>query len=958
MYFESVTCRAFGPFRNRTLSLKAGMNVIFGPNEAGKSTWSAAIAIGLCGRRRGRGARAEDRAFAQRHRPWDDQKEWAVSAVVHLADGRKIELSHDLAGGVESSARDAQYANRDLSSEIMNDGAPDGAKWLGLDRRSFQSIAYVRQSELLSILGDANSLQTDLQRAAATARTDATASDAVSRLEAFQHERVGTSRSPTKPLRRSQDAVESAQDALIEAQQKHTRHRSRRQKIDALEGEVSDGKIRIAAIEAVLAEDRAIAATERYKEARILNDGFPDGPPRESPERDQLAQRIVTVLDRWRKLEDARLPTGPTVVEITEQITALKAEEDALLAARAERDLAEAEQRLAQARKLAARFPDAQRPQAPAEEEDLARRATTALEKWDGRPKWLTPPSPSVEDMEAELRETDLRITQLTATSLAVEVLRSAPRLGLGVVGVVAAVLALVGTIWSWISLLGLLVSTGWWFVRLMARQGTTRGRRQADLAEQRRRLERAITTRQLDDRQREENQQRVSQAEQDVRRAADDIGITREDVHSVVEALREWRSRRKKDLTEFKRLSDDWDALQRLLGGRSLAALASTTDELEKRVKKQLAAVSGSLLATARQRNISIEDLVEFQREADAKRGRLRTALGRRQEADQADQQQGERRKAAVIALATAAADAGVSEREPEGQAAGLDEWLEHRGEEIAAFEQRSGDWDRLQQVLGGSSLAELDQVATELTEEARALSAKLPQQSLAEARELEDTKSEVAGLRASLEEKQQDLQRSLGEIEEFRTTLPDLAQAEEALAVAKEERNRIAQLDSILTKTIGFLKTAEDRVHRDLAPVLQRGVLHRLSAVTGGRYIDCRVDPQTLTVEVSGHNRPWRAATKLSHGTAEQIYLLLRLALTRHLGKQEETCPLILDDPVGTSDESRRSALLETLLTISDERQVILFTHDVDVRTWSEQHLTGPRNQLEQLDVVGIPA
>ncbi len=957
MYFESVTCRAFGPFRNRTLSLKPGMNVIFGPNEAGKSTWSAAIAVGLCGRRRGRGARAEDRAFAQRHRPWDDPKEWEVSAVVHLADGRKIQISHDLAGGVESSAHDARYANRDVSSEIMNEGAPDGAVWLGLDRRSFQSIAYVRQSELLRILGDANSLQADLQRAAATARTDdATASDAVRVLEAFRHERVGTSRSPTRPLRQTQAAVEIAHDALVKAQEEHKVYRCRHQSIDALKGEVGDGKTQVAAAEAVLAQTRASAATERFTEAQRLNDCFPGGPPRESPERDQLAQRIVTVLDRWRKLADVLPPTGPTVVELTEQIAASEGEEAALLAARAEGSLAEAEQRLDKARELAALFPDAQRPNAPAEEDDLARRAATALEKWDGRPECLERLGPSVEEMEAELRGIDLKTTQLTETNLAVEVMRSAPPLGLGIVIVVAAMLALGGTILFWIGLLGL-VSTGWWFLHLLASHKTVRSQRQADLTEQRRRLERAITTRQLDDRQHEENQEQLRQAEQAVRHAAADIGITADDVNGAVKGLRGWRLRRKKGLAEFKRLSDDWDALQRLLGGRPLAALANATEELEKQVKREVAAVSKSLLFAARERHLSPEGLAEFQREAEAERGRLRTALGRRQEEDDNYQQQSEARAKAATALAAAAEDAGVGGRDSEERATGLEQWLQRRRGEMATLDQRSQDWDRLQQLLGHSSLEELSQIATALTEEARSLSAELSPQSLAQARDLQTTESQITKLRSDLEEKKQLVQRSLGEIKGFRTTLPDLAQAEEALAAAKKERDRIAQLDSILTKTIGFLKAAEDRIHRDLAPVLQQGVLHRLSKVTGGRYVDCRVDPQTLTVDVSGRDRPWRTATDLSHGTAEQIYLLLRLALARHLGKREETCPLILDDPLGASDESRRNVLLETLLTISDERQLILFTHDVNVRTWAERHLTGPRNQLEELETVGIP-
>ena len=52
MLFESVKAHAFGPFHDATLELAPGMNVVYGPNEAGKSSWRAALYAGLCGTRR------------------------------------------------------------------------------------------------------------------------------------------------------------------------------------------------------------------------------------------------------------------------------------------------------------------------------------------------------------------------------------------------------------------------------------------------------------------------------------------------------------------------------------------------------------------------------------------------------------------------------------------------------------------------------------------------------------------------------------------------------------------------------------------------------------------------------------------------------------------------------------------------------------------------------------------
>ncbi|MPZ51074.1 MAG: AAA family ATPase, partial [Dehalococcoidia bacterium] len=100
MRFLSVRADSFEPFPpTETLHLTPGLNIVYGPNEAGKSSWHAALYPGLCGIRRGQGRHSvEDQAFAERHRPWtnDESADWVVTSVLVLQDGRQLELCHDL----------------------------------------------------------------------------------------------------------------------------------------------------------------------------------------------------------------------------------------------------------------------------------------------------------------------------------------------------------------------------------------------------------------------------------------------------------------------------------------------------------------------------------------------------------------------------------------------------------------------------------------------------------------------------------------------------------------------------------------------------------------------------------------------------------------------------------------------------------------------------------------------
>ncbi len=67
-------------------------------------------------------------------------------------------------------------------------------------------------------------------------------------------------------------------------------------------------------------------------------------------------------------------------------------------------------------------------------------------------------------------------------------------------------------------------------------------------------------------------------------------------------------------------------------------------------------------------------------------------------------------------------------------------------------------------------------------------------------------------------------------------------------------------------------------------------------------------------------------RPAAAMSCGTADQMYLALRLAMCRRL--LPEDAPLLLDDALVNFDDARASAALELLRAEAQKRQVVLFT------------------------------
>ncbi|MET8838062.1 AAA family ATPase [Micromonospora sp. NPDC004540] len=208
MYISSVRASAFGPLRSETLDLAPGLNVVHGPNEAGKSSWFAATYAGLAGRRRmrGRGTTAQAE-FAKRHKPWAGSR-WSAGVTVTLDSGLTLALEHDLVKGeariVDASTRrpvTLTELERRLGIELTTEATLDGTRLLGLNRDSARATIFTGQADILRVSNDASELQELLERAATTEAVDATADGALTWLANHRSDWVGSASVGNRPLR-------------------------------------------------------------------------------------------------------------------------------------------------------------------------------------------------------------------------------------------------------------------------------------------------------------------------------------------------------------------------------------------------------------------------------------------------------------------------------------------------------------------------------------------------------------------------------------------------------------------------------------------------------------------------------------------------------------------------------------------------------------------------------------
>ncbi len=391
------------------------------------------------------------------------------------------------------------------------------------------------------------------------------------------------------------------------------------------------------------------------------------------------------------------------------------------------------------------------------------------------------------------------------------------------------------------------------------------------------------------------------------------------------------------------------WDATRADLDERRARSEASLRDALRAR---RVAADATDLLAALASYEAACRQRAEQARLA-GDRVALERALATRREAEAAAAETERSVARAEHALRTVAADVGLAaDGAPDDVAAALGAWRLARGVEAASADAARREWHELQSLLDGLPVEQVQADALAAAARAAALAAKVDASELSVMAPRDDLGSLLEIEREELDRARADASTQRGALAEMQRDLPDVAEAEEAVAEAGAEQARVVGLLEVLTETTRLLRAAEERVHRDLAPILAAAITRWLPRVSGGAYVDASVDPADLSVRVKeAKSGRWRSALLLSEGTREQIYLLLRVAMAQQLATTGETAPLLLDEVTVQADAERKQQLLGVLHELSAERQIILFTHDDDVIGWAARALDGSRDRLVQL-------
>ena len=146
--------------------------------------------------------------------------------------------------------------------------------------------------------------------------------------------------------------------------------------------------------------------------------------------------------------------------------------------------------------------------------------------------------------------------------------------------------------------------------------------------------------------------------------------------------------------------------------------------------------------------------------------------------------------------------------------------------------------------------------------------------------------------------------------------------------------ERNRLAL--GIALETIEELSRQQQEV---LAPQLNAAVEQRFLRLCQGRYEEVKIDPDFQVWVRETNTGALRLAECLSRGTQDQIYFAMRFGILDLISSDAEPCPCLLDEPFAAYDRPRLSEAFEVLVEEAKRRQLILFTCREDLLDLAHQ-------------------
>ncbi|MPQ44304.1 ATP-binding protein [Clostridium tarantellae] len=184
------------------------------------------------------------------------------------------------------------------------------------------------------------------------------------------------------------------------------------------------------------------------------------------------------------------------------------------------------------------------------------------------------------------------------------------------------------------------------------------------------------------------------------------------------------------------------------------------------------------------------------------------------------------------------------------------------------------------------------------------------------------------------TLKEKNKELLEVEKEIKDVEHLINTNMLTSRSLSIIEEEINNIfnKKLDyeknlKAIDLSLKYLDESFYEIQKNYGPILNNKVSKYFKKITNNKYSEVKVSSNYDLLVRDSNKNELIYSDYLSNGTWDQVYLALRLAIIE-LIYNNKIVPIILDESFSQYDENRLKKVLSIIYEISKEKQIILFS------------------------------
>ncbi|BDT68512.1 hypothetical protein os1_26950 [Comamonadaceae bacterium OS-1] len=202
---------------------------------------------------------------------------------------------------------------------------------------------------------------------------------------------------------------------------------------------------------------------------------------------------------------------------------------------------------------------------------------------------------------------------------------------------------------------------------------------------------------------------------------------------------------------------------------------------------------------------------------------------------------------------------------------------------------------------------------------------------------RDAVDLDAERAALDTQATQRESDIATASATVHTARQALEAIDTSAAAAEAREQMESAVARLRAAVPPWMqlrladSLLQEALKRFRERAQAPMVRLASEYFGLITGGRYPKLVVDTsaERPVLQAEGQDGRLIGIEAMSEGTADQLYLALRLAALELQRGHGSDMPLVLDDVLMTSDDTRATHIFQALARFAKEGQVLLFTH-----------------------------